>query len=408
MSVAAPPSIEAGDRPISAAAPEVVAPPPGHPRFPLMDSLRALAALGVIFTHVAIATGTVQKHSWGAYMGNLDVGVSIFFVLSGFLLYRPFFNSEMTAAPRPRVWDYTRRRVLRIVPAYWLALTLLAIYPGLGGVFTSDWWRYYGFLQIYNPYTALAGLSVAWTLCIEVTFYAILPLYAAATRRLARHLTGVGRIRLQLSVLALLGVASVVLRAVDQDTVMQNSLLTHFDWFALGMALAVLSVAFEGDEDAPRLVRLVAMRPGLCWMAALATYIVMCVVLTDSPMHLYYSISQSLCQHVLRGAVATLMVIPAVFGWRAGGWPRAVLSWRLLAWLGIISYGLYLWHEPINHTLVNHGVAPWWLVLAITLALTTACAAVSYYVVERPVMRLKNPRSRARSEAVAEAGLAGR
>ncbi len=373
-----------------------------------MDSLRALAALGVIVAHVTIATGTVQRHAWGAYMGNLDVGVSIFFVLSGFLLYRPFFNSELTAAPRPRAWDFARRRVLRIVPAYWLALTLLAIYPGLGGVFSADWWRYYGFLQIYNPYTSLAGLSVAWTLCIEVTFYAIVPVYAAATRLVSARLDGAARVRLQLVLLAVLGCGSLVLRVLDQGTVMQNSLLTHFDWFALGMALAVISVAFQGRTNPPRIVHIVITRPVWCWAAALATYVAMCALLTDSPMHLYYSVSQAFWQHLLRGVIAALMVMPAVFGWQAGGWPRSLLSWRAMAWLGVISYGLYLWHQPIDHKLVDLGLGPWWLVLAITVALATAAAALSYYVVERPVLQFKNRRSRSQPPSATEAHLVGK
>jgi peptidoglycan/LPS O-acetylase OafA/YrhL len=57
--------------------------------------------------------------------------------------------------------------LFRIVPAYWAALTLLAIYPGLPGVFTADFWRYYGFLQIYNATTRFGGLSVAWSVCVE-------------------------------------------------------------------------------------------------------------------------------------------------------------------------------------------------------------------------------------------------
>lgn len=365
-----------------------------------MDSLRAVAALGVIVTHVTIATGTVEVHSWGAFLGNLDVGVSVFFVLSGFLLYRPFFNAEMSAAPRPRVWDFARRRVLRIVPAYWLALTVLAVYPGLGGVFSSDWWRYYGFLQVYDPYTDLAGLSVAWTLCIEVTFYAILPLYAGATRFLSRRLGLRGRVRLQLIVLAGLGIGSLVLRVLDQDTVMQNSLLTHFDWFAFGMALAVASVAADQQHEPSKAVRIVTERPGLCWAAALITYVVMCALLSASPMHLYYSLSQAFWQHLLRGVTATLIVLPAVFGWSEGRWPRAILRWRWVAWLGLVSYGLYLWHEPIVRTLASHGLGPWWAVLVLTLMITMACAALSYYIVERPVLRFKNGRPGARIQAV--------
>lgn len=97
--------------------------------------------------------------------------------------------------------DFTRRRLLRIVPAYWLALTVLSIKPGLADVFTHDWWRYYGFLQIYDPVTRLSGLTVAWTLCIEVTFYLALPVYAAFARRAFSGLERSGRIRAELALL---------------------------------------------------------------------------------------------------------------------------------------------------------------------------------------------------------------
>jgi peptidoglycan/LPS O-acetylase OafA/YrhL len=394
MGVATRASVGAVGRPADSSVPEIVAPPPGNPRFPLMDSLRALAALGVLVAHVTIFTGNAQHLSWGIVPGNLDVGVTVFFVLSGFLLYRPFFNSELGAAPVPRVSEYARRRVLRIVPAYWLALTVLAVYPGIPGVFSSDWWRYYGFLQFYSYHTSIRGLGVAWTLCVEVAFYAVLPFYAAMTRRATRRLGPAARVRFQLGLLAVLAVGSIVLRVADQGTVMQNSLLTHFYWFALGMALAVVSVAFHGREDLPRAVRIVIMRPGLCWLAALMIYLAMCAVLNSAPQHLYYSVSQAFWQHVLSGVIAALIVLPAVFGEGAGGWLRSVLSWRLLMWLGIISYGIYLWHATIATTLVSHDMQHWVPLFATDLVLTIAIAASSYYLVERPILQLKNRRSR--------------
>ncbi len=393
-----------GRQPVDVSVPEVVAPPPGHPRFPLMDSLRALAALGVLVAHVTIFTGNVQHLSWGVVPGNLDVGVTVFFVLSGFLLYRPFFSSEVSSAPAPRLRDYARRRVLRIVPAYWLALTVLAVYPGVPGVFSSDWWRYYGFLQFYSYHTSIRGLGVAWTLCVEMAFYAVLPFYAAMSRRATRRLGTRGRIRFQLVLLAVVSVASVALRVADQGTVMQNSLLTHLYWFALGMGLAVASVALHGREDLPRAVRIVIARPGLCWLAALVTYLVMCAVLNSAPQHLFYSVSQAFWQHVLGGVVAILLVLPAVFG--QGGWPRRALRWRWLAWLGIISYGLYLWHATIAYTLIRHDIQHWVPVLLIDLVLTISCAAASYYLVERPILRLKTRRSQRSSPRVPEARLA--
>lgn len=369
---------------------EVVSPPPGHPRFPLLDSLRALAAVGVLLAHVAIFSGQAQRLGWGAGLANLFTGVTVFFVLSGFLLFRPFFNSEMSAAPSPRMRDFARRRFLRIVPAYWLALTILAVYPGVPGVFTSHWWRYYGFVQFYFPRsTSTQGLGIAWTLCVEVAFYAMLPVYVAVTRRVTRTYTPAHRVRFHLFLLAVLAVASIAVRIPFQSAVMQNSLPAHFLWFAIGMALAVLSVAYQDERLLPRAMKLVTARPGWCWVSAGVVYLIMCVILTSAPGHLFYSASQAFWQYTLSGLVAALIVMPAVFGQRQGGTPRRILSLRWLAWLGIISYGIYLWHATIAITLVAHGVRSWWLLLITDLALATTVAAGSYYLLERPILRLK-------------------
>ena len=197
-----------------------------------------------------------------------------------------------------------------------------------------------------------------------------------------------------------------MLRVVDQGTVMQNSLLTHFYWFALGMALAVASVAFHGRQDLPRAIRVVSGRPGLCWLGALVAYLAMCALLTSAPQHLYYSVSQAFWQYVLSGVFAALLVLPAVFGDAAKGWPRRLLSWPRLAWLGVISYGVYLWHATIATTLISHGMQNWAPLLVTDLVLTIAIAAASYYLVERPILRLKNRRSRRNSTRVSEARVA--
>ena len=369
--------------------PDVVAPPPGHPRFPLMDSLRALAALGVLLTHVALFSGAVQGNWWGAVPGNLAIGVTVFFVLSGFLLYRPFFNAEMTDAPLPAARDFLRRRALRIFPAYWLALTVLAIYPGLPGVFGPEWWKFYGLLQVYDTGTADEGLGIAWSLCIELSFYLVLPVYAWATRRATRAMSGAQRVRFQLALLAILAACSIALRVAVQNTIVQITLPTFFYWFALGMALAVSSVALRDRDSQPQAVQLVTARPELAWGSAAVIFLGMCAILTSAPQHLYYSVFQAFWLHVLSGVVAFLIVAPAVFGDSAGGWVRQVLRWRWLAWVGLISYGIYLWHASIAFHLVSEGVQRWWTLLPLTLALAIGCAAVSYYLLERPVLRLK-------------------
>src|SRR5439155_8271808 len=91
-----------------------------------------------------------------------------------------------------------------------------------------------------------------------------------------------------------------------------------------------------------------------------------------------------------------LFVLPAVFGDDRGGWPRRVLAWPPLAWLGLISYGIFLWHLPLAKELNDHLPHSYVLITIATMAVAIACATVSYYLVERPLLRLKDPRARRR------------
>ena len=129
--------------------PDVVAPPPGNPRFPLLDPLRAVAALMVVVTHTAELGGFNREHWVGAWTVRLDSGVAIFFVLSAFLLYRPFVSARLDGRAIPRVWRYARRRALRILPAYWVALIALGLLDAehTPGVFGDQWWVYFGLFR---------------------------------------------------------------------------------------------------------------------------------------------------------------------------------------------------------------------------------------------------------------------
>ena len=75
---------------------------------------------------------------------------------------------------------YGRRRVLRIVPAYWVALVLLALWPGIVAFWGGPWWRSFTFTQIYWRNSTTQGIFPAWTLCIEISFYLALPFVAPA------------------------------------------------------------------------------------------------------------------------------------------------------------------------------------------------------------------------------------
>jgi len=386
-------------------APPVVAPPPGNPRFPLFDSLRAIAAISILVLHTASLSGVSQHAFYGAVLDKLHVGVTVFFVLSGFLLYRPFFRARYYGVEAPRIRDYARRRLLRLVPAYWVALTVTALALQLPAVLSGRFWVYYSFLQVYAKVDVLGGLPQAWSLAVEASFYAALPLYVVAMRRLSRGWSARAHVRTDISFLAIMGLAALGARQLTFDTSssLPNTLAGEFDWFAIGMVLAVASVAWEMRTAEPWLVRFVARRPGVCWLAALAAFLAIGTVVQPhrailpefTPVSFFFD-------HVLAGVVALFLVLPAVFGDRAGGWPRRVLRWRILAWLGVVSYGIFLWqrlfidklHDWRADAVVPGSTFP--PLTAASLVLTVGAAALSYYVIERPILRYKDPPGRRR------------
>src|SRR6476620_6181186 len=138
--------------------------PAGTQRFAMVEGVRALAALMIVLDHAG-AIGAVQPATLaGSAMTRLNAGVAVFFVLSGFLLYRPFVAARLAGAPAPGVGRYLRRRLLRIVPAYYLAAVLGALFLGVGGVLTHDWWSHAAFIQAYG---FSGGIVFADTACTE-------------------------------------------------------------------------------------------------------------------------------------------------------------------------------------------------------------------------------------------------
>jgi peptidoglycan/LPS O-acetylase OafA/YrhL len=399
---------------VTATAPQVdapspaVAPPPGNPRFALFDSLRAIAVLAVITFHVVSLSGALARRVVGDVAAMLgSQGPILFFIISGFLLYRPYVAARAAGAPAPSIGRYARRRVLRIVPAYWLALTALALFPGITGVFSGDWWRYYLFLQLYWQDTVTGGIPVAWTLCVEASFYLVLPFWALAARRFGVELRA-------LAVVAAGGAAVQVAAARNElSDLLATTLLGQCTWLALGMALAVASVRAERAPRDPRAVRLVVAHPGLCWLGAGAAFAGLTALLQPGGVFgiaravaTQQPFAKTIAAIALGVAVNVLLVAPAIFGQGAGGLPRRVLAAAPLAWLGLISYGMYLWHLTVAQLLalpsapghfsadgldlatkVDHLTTP--VLFVLTLAATTAIAAVSYHLVELPFLRRK-------------------
>ncbi len=384
----------------TASVPDAVSPPPRHPRFPLVDGLRAVAVLSVLLVHVSVfglATSNGTLH--GRLLAHMNVGVTVFFLISGFLLYRPFIAMRAGGAAEPAIRDYAKRRFLRIYPAYFVVLTVLTILPGVSGVAAGDGLSQYTLLWslpltdgpgCFAPASG-CGLAQTWSLVAEVTFYALLPLYALAAARLTRGASQARWLLRELGLLAALSAASVaanMLAGSDPRGWVAGSLLGYGLWFALGMGFALVSVAVREGGARPAGLAFIERRPWLPWLAAAGVYVAMCAALPGTPFLI--SNGDRLLAHLCFALVAVLLLLPAVFGDGLGGAVRAFLSNRVIAWLGLISYGIFLWHFVVAFELgftgSGHG---FWFILAATLPISIAAATVSYYVVEKPLLALK-------------------
>jgi peptidoglycan/LPS O-acetylase OafA/YrhL len=336
-------------------------------RVSALTGLRAVAALFVVGTHAAFATGKLSHGYLGAIYAHLEVGVAIFFVLTGFLLFRPWVRAAAAGGQAPELNRYAWHRVRRIGPGY--LVTVLAVFA-LYTVFTpgpnpgQTWYgllRYLTFTQIYtNDYliTLLhTGLSQMWSLAVEVSFYAALPGLAYLLLRGNRWQPQ----RILAALVALAAITPLWLAVVSTTDVLPNSagmwLPAHIAWFAGGMALAVL--------EATR---------ARCYATAavgLAIVLYLAVAAQDTE-------SAPVTKSLMYAAIATLAVAPVALG--SAGWYGRLLDWRPLVWLGEISYEIFLLHVPIMA--VTMGLVLRWPLftgsllglIAVTLALTVPAA----------------------------------
>lgn len=363
-----------------------------------MDGLRAIAVLSVLLVHVAVYGLAAGDSVSGRLLAHLNVGVTVFFLISGFLLYRPFIAARSGGAGQPAVPDYAKRRLLRVYPAYFVILTLLTILPGVTGIVSGEGVSQYLLIwslpvlhegpgACFSPATD-CGLAQTWSLVVEVTFYLVLPFYALLAARLARGLSQRAWLTRELLLLALLSIASVVANYHGSNSWITGSLLGYGLWFSLGMSFALISVAVKEGGMRPPGLGAIERRPWIPWLGALAVYAALSASLPGTPF--VFSEEDRLVAHLSYALVATLLLIPAVFGDGLGGAVRRFLANPLVTWLGLISYGIFLWHFVVAFEFgVNGSGFGFWLLLLVTLAISIAAAAASYYLIERPILRLK-------------------
>lgn len=367
--------------------------------FPALDGLRAVGALAVLLTHVAFQTGQYPRGVTGAVLARFDVGVALFFVLSGFLLSIGFLRPLCESGQRQSYRAYAIKRVLRIWPVFAVTVVLATTLIGRD-TSPASWWHSLTMTHLYSTRFFTDGLTQMWSLETEIAFYAVLPFLMAAIGLLLRR-TG-WSVRPVLLSLGLLVAISWVWLGYGAAQVQPSRPFVYqwlpgfLSWFACGIAMAVIWVHATRDASSPArvpaLISKLAANPGALWSLALSALLIASTPIAG-PLTLAASTeSAGVAKNAIYAVVAVLIVLPAVFGPPDDVFHR-VFSWPPVRYLGHISYAVFcihlivLWYvmEAFDYELFTGSFV---LVAATTIVASIAAAVVLYHVVERPAMRL--------------------
>jgi peptidoglycan/LPS O-acetylase OafA/YrhL len=373
-----------------------------NPQFPVLDTLRAVGALAVLTTHTAFQAGDYARHGiWGTLLSRLDVGVAVFFVLSGFLLSRPHLARVAAGLKRPATGRYYWKRFLRVYPVYAVTVVIaLSLIPANNDLGPRQWLRTLLLADTYTADRLPQGLTQMWSLAVESAFYVVLPLLMLVAlgrrgslhpRRLVTLLVGL----VFLSVWWHLALASWV--AHYTAGVPMTWLPGFLTWFAVGIALAWTHVQHQSGTQPARSVRLLGAlgaMPGVCWSAVAGLMLVAATPLAGPTLLFVATPAESLTKHCLYALVGGLIVVTGIFADPESRYART-MSLRPLRHLGHISYSTFCIHLPVLHLVMGmtgyqlfdgHGFQIW----IATVGASLIASEVLYRLVERPGMRLKD------------------
>ncbi len=369
--------------------------------------MRAVAAVAVIATHASFWGGAYSRGLFGTALARLDIGVAIFFVLSGFLLSRPWFDRFGRRLPAPSTSRYLWKRALRIVPVYVVAVVAaLVLLPGNRGASPALWAKTLLLSNIYVDDHLPHGLTQMWSLATEVAFYLVLPgvMWLALSRR-RRGTPSRSRLGLVLAGLVALNVAWLLGLAERLDwggSMIGLWLPSYLTWFSVGMGIAACDVHVQRqDQDAEvgsarfvSVVRQMGLAPGACWTAALAVFVISATPIAGPSSLTAPALGEAMTKNLLYALCAGLLVLPAAFADPRGRFIR-VMSLPLLRHVGHISYGLFCVHLVVlelvarwrGMRLFEGGTVE---LFTMTLVISLVVSELLYRLVERPVMRLRN------------------
>ncbi|HST28620.1 MAG TPA: acyltransferase [Rudaea sp.] len=318
---------------------------------PALTGLRGVAAGWVLIFHLWQFSGSPVL---AIHVANLVIdftplaacgflGVDLFFGLSGFLLALPFHRAALAQVPMPSLRTFWIRRCRRVLPAYYVQLaiivaTMLAI-GDLRALGPANLIGHVFLVQNFVPTREMLN-GVYWTMPIEWDFYAVLPLLALALARFRAAITLFGVMALALA-----------FRLLCYGAYFSESWASHFDYGWIVQLPARLDEFFFGVLGAMVYVR----KPPSARMAKGLVLLGMAGIAAG--MAAFTHLGNYLLPPQMPWLLLHFTWIGAAFGALILG-AAAAQTWfrgRVLAWFGLISYSLYLWHYPLLQVAQHFG-----------------------------------------------------
>lgn len=344
-----------------------------------LDGIRAIAVIMVLAYHLKLA---LFKSGF--------LGVTVFFVLSGYLI-TGILISEVEEEGTIDLKNFWLRRIRRLVPAVMsMAVVIIFVSAVVNRIiFTkgckdflasvlgfNNWWQIFNKVSYFEAAGVPSPFTHCWSLAIETQFYLIYPLILLGIYKLVKS-RGEGRVNRGLlfaGVTLLLALISVILMIVLFDP-QQDASRVYYGTDTRAFSLlfgALLAILWEYRMVPRRLSASVNMVLG---SVSFAVLLVMTIAINGSS-NFWYRGGQFF------GTILTVLMVYAVSGRKT--WLSRFLSNPVLKWMGDRSYSIYLWHYPII-LLISKGIkASWWITL-IEIVLSVVLAELSYRFIETPI-----------------------
>jgi peptidoglycan/LPS O-acetylase OafA/YrhL len=367
----------------------------GNLYFPALDGLRFLAFLLVLFHHVSFYLGdTSSSIFWTFLSKNGWVGVDIFFVLTGFLI-TILFLTERKNQSKFAFKDFFIRRSLRILPLYFLAF--VAAFFLLPTLFLLIFDKYNlnpgtveymkGSLPWYlmlagNWYVVLNGfgdsrlISILWAVCTDIQFYLVWPFILFFVRNFK---TGI-LISLIIIACSMLYRWYLVNSGVPYPAIYVNT-LARLDTFMFGAIIGFL--IFYKDNLMGKIKLFYS------WPLPILVVILLIVYMYFATLVDRQAIRHSVLGYTITGILSAFIILFCI---KSKSFLVSFLNDRIIAFLGRISYGLYIWHILaillLYYSLPNHLVNLWLPILALPLSVLLAFMSFRFY--EKPFLNIRN------------------